>query len=311
MEADLSSPDLVKWLKLTLVGKGLGPVRIQKLLEAFNYDLDSIFNAQAARLLSLSFLNSKIVEGIEKLKVASDDGFSELIQTCRERGIRITPLIAREYPEKLKRIPSPPLTLYLWGNSKLLEKRLSIAVVGSRYASERAREIAYDYSKYLSGQGVTIISGGARGIDSAAHQGVLNSSNKGNICVLGSGFFRIYPPENEDLFRQIIKNDGLLVSEYSPNFSGASYSFLQRNRITSGLADSVFIVAASKTGGGLNQAKYANIQKKPILCPRLSSEGLFPIEGLETVVKEYNAVQVDSPEQILSITANYSNILFE
>ncbi len=121
-----------------------------------------------------------------------------------------------------------------------------IAIVGTGEPSENAKETAFRFSKELSNNGTLIISGGALGMDTAAHKGVLESAAKETVSVLGSGFFRPYPPENENLFDEIINNGGLLVSENVPNFRGADYSFVFRNRIISGLADSVFLVATNE-----------------------------------------------------------------
>lgn len=308
MVQEFSDADIVMWLKLITVGNGLGPVKLQKLLEKFNNNLDRIFNAPESELLGLTFLNGKIINRFNELKNANDAKFYELIETCKKNDIKIVPFISEIYPKSLKSIPSPPLTLYLLGNVDLLKERPSIAIVGTRDPSEKAKKMAYEFSKDLANKGILVISGGALGIDTAAHLGSLESENKAIISVLGSGFFHPYPPENKILFERIVKLGGLLISENSPNFPGATYSFLQRNKIISGLSNSVLIVAAKETGGGLEQVKTAYTQRKLIFCPKVMSE-VLPNEGIRKAIKEYNAKEIESVEQILETVPEYMQVI--
>ena len=297
MEQKLSTHDLVRWIKLITVKEGLGPMRMQKLLQAFSYNLEAIFNANRSELLALSFINEKIANKIEHIKSADESSFYNLVSICNENKITIMPYFDKRYPDKLRNIPAPPLTLYLHGNLSLLHKKMMVAIVGTREPSQKARDIAYNFSQELSDKGTEIISGGAFGIDTSAHRGALDSNLKETICVLGSGFFRPYPPENKELFDEIATK-GLLVSENAPNFSGAAYSFALRNRITSGLSDAVFLVATRNQGGGMDQAERAYAQRKTIFVPKLS-DSILPNEGIKTVIKDYHGIEIANTEEML------------
>ena len=166
------------------------------------------------------------------------------------------------YPEKLKKIPKPPLCLYTEGNLDLLNTN-SIAIIGSRVASENGKKFAKKFATELSQIGLTIISGLARGIDTVAHAGSYNQVGK-TIAVLGCGFNKIYPPENLDLYKKILDNNGLVVSEYSPDTEAQSSNFINRNRIISGLSDGVLVIEARKNSGTNITVDFALEQGKEI-----------------------------------------------
>ena len=168
------------------------------------------------------------------------------------------------YPESLKTIKNPPETLYAVGEIDLLNSK-SIAIIGSRNASEKGKQIAQKFATELSYIGLTIIRGLAKGIDTQAHIGSYNKKGK-TIAVLPSGFNNIFPKENIDLSKKILLNGGLLLSEYPPETIQKSSNFLSRNRIVSGLSIGVLIVEASYRSGTSVTAKYAKSQNKPIFA---------------------------------------------
>lgn len=166
------------------------------------------------------------------------------------------------YPKSLKRIKNPPITLYIEGNFELL-KSTSIAIIGSRNASESGKLLAKKFATELSKIGITIISGLAKGIDSTAHYNSINNIGK-TIAVLGCGFNNIFPKDNMSLYKEILKNDGLIISEYPPNIEAKSSYFIQRNRIISGLSQGVIIVEANHRSGTSTTVAHAKKQNKPI-----------------------------------------------
>ena len=166
------------------------------------------------------------------------------------------------YPKTLKSIPNPPLSLYVAGNIDLLNSK-SIAIIGSRYASENGKLLAEKFATELSQIGITIISGLALGIDSAAHTSSYNKKGK-TIAVLGSGFNNIFPEENTSLFKEIINNDGLIISEYPPNTQVKSNYFIARNRIISGLSLGILVIEAQYRSGTSVTARIAKEQGRPI-----------------------------------------------
>lgn len=170
----------------------------------------------------------------------------------------------KNYPEKLKNIDTPPRQLYLLGNEKLLYE-FSLAIIGCREYSEYGKKIAKELSFKLAKQGVNIISGMARGIDSFAHIGCIVAGGK-TIAILGSGFNNIYPKENLELFNEIIKNGGLVITEYPPEMKPLGSNFPKRNRIISGLSDGVIVIEAKKKSGTLITVDYALEQGKEVFA---------------------------------------------
>ena len=166
------------------------------------------------------------------------------------------------YPDKLRSMENPPKFLYLEGNTQLLNSK-SIAIVGSRNCSENGKKIAQKFSTELSSSGITIISGLALGIDTVAHTYSYNKKGK-TIAVLGCGLNKIFPKENITLYKKILENDGLIVSEYPPDQEAKSEYFLERNRIVSGLSLGILIVEAFSRSGTSNTAKYARQQGKEV-----------------------------------------------
>ena len=296
---DLSIEDLIMWFKLTLIKNGLGPARIIKLLSYYSSNLEEIFNLNTYELLQTRLMTKEMIDSFEKLKNSSDDNFYNLINTCKANGIKIIPLLDLNYPQKLKRIPNPPLTLYIKGNLNLLkDNRSTIAIVGTREPSIKAKTKAYEEAKKLSENDMTIISGGALGIDTEAYKGVLDSKNKKSIVVLGAGLLHPYPPENKSLFDKIIENNGLMISENTPSFAGTKISYVQRNRITSGLADFIYLIAANATGGGFQQARIAYSQRKHIFVPILTEE-ILPNEGIKIAINEFGASEIKDSGAII------------
>lgn len=169
---------------------------------------------------------------------------------------------SKEYPQNLKNIYDPPKKIYLIGNKDLLYQK-GIAIVGARDATQYGKKIAYNLAKELSEQNIVIISGLAIGIDSYAHKGALE---KGTIAVLGSGIDNIYPKENLELAREIIKNKGCIISEYPLGTKPERLHFPQRNRIISGLSDGVVVIEASKKSGALITAEFALEQGKEVFA---------------------------------------------
>lgn len=168
------------------------------------------------------------------------------------------------YPTRLLKIQSPPKKLYVEGDSSLLNQN-SIAIVGSRKATEYGKKQAQIFSKHIAKKGITVVSGMAVGIDSIAHIYSMEELGK-TIAVLGSGFNNIFPKENYYLYQKILENDGCIISEYPPEEKVNMENFPRRNRIISGLSMGVLIVEARKLSGSTITARHAMKQKKEVFC---------------------------------------------
>ena len=151
------------------------------------------------------------------------------------------------YPEKLKEIYNPPKTIYLIGNEKLLNQK-SIAIIGCRECTRYGAENAYKFGYELAKENICVISGFAKGIDTYSHKGAVSAKGK-TIAVLGCGLDIIYPPENIELYKQILLQGGAIISEYPLGSKPEKHHFPERNRIISGLSDGVLVVEAKKKSG--------------------------------------------------------------
>ena len=200
------------------------------------------------------------------------------------------------FPEKLKNIPNPPKQLFLEGNKDLL-KEPSIAIIGSRKSTKNGQKLAQKFAQELSAQNLVIVSGMAKGIDGIAHKSTLDVKGK-TIAVLGGGFNHIYPEENTPLYHEILKNGGLIVSEYPPETKPAYQQFLQRNRIVSGLSIGVLIIEAAHRSGTSVTAGLAHKQGRKVFVLPHEIENMYGV-GTNQLIRK-GAILVTSTEEIIS-----------
>jgi len=221
------------------------------------------------------------------------------------------------YPEMLRQIADPPKQLYCRGNIALLNS-FCIAVVGTRKASDYGKQACGDIAGHLARSGITIVSGLAMGIDAAAHQTALDAGGK-TIAVFASGVDddSIYPQDNVSLARQILKNEGLLISEYEPGFRAQLWSFPRRNRIVSGLSHGVLVIEADQKSGSLITAQCALDQNRDVFAvpgsiywPRsvgtnyLIQQGAKPIMNGAEILQSYQLQQVSLPGEVGGVSTH-------
>jgi len=188
---------------------------------------------------------------VEKRKMMFGDSVSSgSIPTGTEAFLLIGD---EDYPDKLYDLSNPPLLLYYRGEKKLL-KDAAVSVVGSRTPSSYGVKMTRNIVNELSLYNISIISGGARGIDTTAHRAALQAGNS-TICVLGCGLGVDYPKENAELFRMVSRS-GLMLSEYPPGFKPEKWTFPMRNRIIAALSDAIVVTEASMKSGSLHTATY-------------------------------------------------------
>ena len=165
------------------------------------------------------------------------------------------------YPEKLLHIYSPPKVLYVLGNEKILNEP-SIAIIGCRSCTEYGKKVSGYFAREFAKRGINVISGFARGIDTCAHQGAVNFSK--TIAVLGCGLDVIYPSENLELYKDIIKSGGAIITEHPLGIQPLKQHFPARNRIISGLSDGVLVVEAKERSGTMITVEHALEQGKDV-----------------------------------------------
>ncbi len=201
----------------------------------------------------------------------------------------------KNYPKALLRIKKHPKKIYAMGNIALLQKK-AVAIVGTREHTPYGEKYSKIFANYLAQNGITIISGLAIGIDSIAHRNALNT--KGNtISVIGSGFYHLYPPENKELFDEIVNNKGCIISEYPPETEVNMSNFPTRNQIIAGLSKAVLVVEAKHRSGSSITARYAKKQGKPVFCIP-NQIGIKTGVGTNNLIKE-GATLVTTPKEIL------------
>ena len=232
---------------------------------------------------------------------AKDEKLDYIIHKIDEYMMDVTTFLDKDFPSILNHIYNPPAILFMRGNRALLDKRLNrIALVGARRCSLYGRNVARMLGKELGKYSTIIVSGGARGIDTHGHEGLLASQGYG-IVVMGCGLDIAYPRENTKLFDRILQNNGLLVSEYPPGTPPSAKHFPARNRIISGLSRGVIVVEAKASSGSLITADMAVSEGRDVFvvpCNLLDHtadgnkflmrNGAFVLTSYEDIVKEYH-----------------------
>lgn len=240
---------------------GLGNIRIRSLLEHFD-SAAKIFHAKKEELISSGIITPRIAQNI--LDFDLDDYLKKEYALLKKYDARVVSFRDAEYPPHLKDIEDAPVLIYFRGKLSD-EMRLAVAVVGSRRASVYGLSIAEKIALGLSELGITIVSGLARGIDSAAHRGALRAKGI-TAAVLGCGLSHTYPPENKKLQEEIIAHDGVVLSEFAMAEPPRAFNFPRRNRIISGLSLGVVVVEAAQKSGALITARWALEQGREVFA---------------------------------------------
>jgi DNA processing protein len=268
-----------------------GSVRIKKLLDFFG-SAENVLQADSRALSQAGFLTPAICQRLKEAKRRFDP--AKEIALAQKKGVTILTVYDAGYPLLLKEIYDPPVVLYIKGDLRECDHN-ALGVVGSRGASYYGLSCAREFASYFARCGLTVVSGMARGIDTAAHRAVLD--NKGRtLAVLGSGLLDIYPPENEKLFDEIAEK-GAVVSEFPLNTRPLAQNFPVRNRVISGLARGVLVVEASEKSGALITARFALEQNREVYAiPGKVSSATSA--GTHALIKQ-GAKIVTSPQEIL------------
>lgn len=277
----IADNEVIDWLQL-INCENVGPVTFFKLLETYG--------SAAAALASLPAKYKKFPRS------AAEKEFNR----AKAGKITLVTFDDDRYPAALKQLDDAPPLLYVRGNAELLNSPLTLAVVGARNASINGRKTAAKIACELTSNQVLIISGMARGIDSAAHKGALHALNQQGptLAVLGTGVDVVYPPENQDLYQKIIDN-GAVISEFPLGTGPQPNNFPRRNRIVAALAQGTLVVEATARSGSLITARLALEQGRDIFAVPGS-----PLDqraqGPNRLIKD-GANLVESAEDILNI----------
>lgn len=269
---------------------GIGGGRLKKLLDYFG-GARQVWEADKNDLISCSFLDIKtcnnLLEHREKIDI------QKLADQWAKHGIKLCTIFDSEYPCLLRNIFNPPIILYYRGLLPVVDHN-TIAIVGARKATAYGKNAAVMLAAALAEQGIWVVSGAARGIDTAAHQGALKYGR--TIAVLGCGVDVNYPPENGRLLNEIARS-GAVISEYPPGTTAHSAFFPARNRIISGLSLGTVVVEAAEKSGALITADFALEQGRDVFAVPgsiFSSQS----KGVHNLIKQ-GAKIVGSAEDIL------------
>ncbi len=236
----------------------MGPVRLRRLTDAFG-SAEQILLARSSQLAQVDGISAALAENIAKWESFADP-VAEL-KLAESMGARVLTSADEEYPPALREIHDPPIVLYVLG--RLTERdRNAVAVVGSRRASHYATECAKKLSFQMAYAGLTVVSGLARGIDTAAHQGALAAKGR-TVAVIGAGLAHLYPPENAELAERIAAS-GAVVSEFPLETKPDRQTFPIRNRIVTGCSFGVLVVEAGANSGALISANQAAEQGRTL-----------------------------------------------
>ena len=288
----METKDLYHWVALSMA-PGVGSVLFKRLTEAFGSP-EGVFHATAKDLERVEGIGPKVISCLKrfgwKAQVAKE------LRGVEKTGARLVTWNEEEYPRSLKEIYDPPPLLYVRG-SLTPEDQKAVAVVGSRYPTTYGQMYAQRIAMGLSRRGVTVVSGLARGVDSAAHGAALTAGGR-TVGVLGCGIDVIYPPENGRLL-EAVASCGAVISEFPLGTPPDSDHFPIRNRIISGMSLGVVVVEATLRSGSLITARFALEHGREVFAVpgnadsarsagtnRLIRQGAKLVTGIEDILEE-------------------------
>jgi DNA processing protein len=272
----------------------VGPVRVRQLLEHFG-DAPKVLKASKQHLLRVRGIGEETAAAISNWEKTIN--LKGELKRIADFGCHVLTQADADYPELLRQIYDPPIVLYVKGALTAKDKN-AVAMVGSRltthYGIEAARKLAYQ----LAYVGVTVVSGGARGIDTAAHQGALSAKGR-TVTVLGTGINLVFPPENQELFERVAAH-GAVITQFPFNRNGDKQTFAIRNRIIAGMTLGTVVVEANLTSGALITANFATDYGRQIFavpgridsprskgCHELIKQGAKLCESAEDILSEF------------------------
>ena len=282
----------------------IGPVRVRNLLSRFG-SAQAVLAATQADLSQVDKVGFKAANNIFRWRELIDlDGELRRID---QFGANIVTTDDSDYPALLRQIYDPPLVLYVRGTLRP-EDAYAIAMVGTRQSTLYGRQTAERLARQLAASGVTVVSGGARGIDSASHEGALQSGGR-TIAVLGTGLDIVYPAENVKLYQRIAEQ-GAVITQFPFGRKGDKQSFPIRNRIVAGMTQGTAVVEANRASGALITANFATEYGRTVYavpgrvdsprsagCHDLIKDGAQLCESAEDVLTEFAHLQAIEPEE--------------
>jgi DNA processing protein len=293
--------------------EGLGARSLLRILKIFPHP-DSLVEAPS------ELIHDKLGEELSRIVLLRLLGHWERAFSSAQQLIsrhieeKVTPVAITDstYPPLLKLIPDPPALLFVRGNLEALSSADTVAVVGTRNATERGKEVASRVAKYFGKSGYVVVSGLAKGIDTAAHKGALEVGAK-TVAVLGTALDQIYPAENRALAERIVSDSGALITELPLGRKSFKNAFVQRDRIQSGMSLAVMPVQSDISGGTMHTVKFAEMQGRLLFCPKplASEQGRKQYAGIFELIRTQRAreFQAEDYESLLALLQEHKRKL--
>ena len=271
----------------------VGPVLLRRLMDAFGGDALAILNAGHQDLLSVSGVGAKVAATLSGWESRFDVAREEALML--QRGTRFVTSLCPEYPELLRETYDPPIGLYWQGEYTV--DRPCVAIVGTRKATLYGLSVARKFAAELAKLGFCVVSGMARGTDTAAHEGALSVGGK-TVAVVGCGLDIIYPPENLELYKEIVAH-GAVASEFPFGRRADRQTFPMRNRVVAGMSEAVIVIESDKAGGSMITARFAGEQGRTLMavpgridqassagCHQLIRDGAIMVTSVDDILEE-------------------------
>lgn len=283
----------------------VGPIMLRRLMDAFEGDAVAILSGSRSKMLGVKGVGAKAADTLSGWAQLFDLGKEEA--SMAQRGARFLTQEDAEFPELLRETYDPPIGLY-WQGDYVID-RPCVAIVGTRRSTLYGRSVTKKFAAELARLGFCIVSGMARGTDTAAHEGALEAGGK-TVAVFGCGLDTIYPPENLDLYRNIAAT-GAVVSEFPFGRRADRQTFPMRNRLVAGMCQGVIVIESAEAGGSMITARFAGEQGRSLMavpgridqassagCHQLIRDGAIMVTSVDDVLEElrYARPQMQAPE---------------
>lgn len=282
----------VHWLALSTL-QGVGSVTVRKLIERFG-SVEAIFDAPDADLLCVPRITAEVVA---RLRAISLNDLEVELTSLVDEGLQVITWDDAIYPVNLKQVQNAPPLLFMRGELQERDAQ-AVAIVGTRQPTSQADRLAEMLARELAARGLTIVSGLAVGIDTAAHRGALQAKNGRTLAVLGSGLRAIHPHQNISLAEEIVQH-GALFSELAPDTRVRGANLMARDRIVSGLSLAVIVVEAKEKSGSLDTANRA-LRQRRLLFAVPGSPGTDALLASGAKALQPQAIDFDGLSQCIS-----------
>lgn len=263
----MADSDLTAWVALSTL-RHVGGKTLGALLAHFG-SAGAVLAASPAQLRQVSGVGEKIAAAISEIDPTQT---AHHLAQWRANGVTILPQFHPQYPSLLRDLPDPPPTLFARGTYQPATWGTTVAIVGTRRPSPKASSVALSLAARLAGEGCTVVSGLAYGVDAAAHQGALSIRNGQTLAVLGGGVLKPYPDDHAALAERLMER-GCLLSEQAPDATVNAPRLVSRNRIITGLCQHVIVVQTSDDGGAMHAARFAYRQGRQLYALDIAASG--------------------------------------